>query len=71
MTVHDDILSELSKGPRTFTYLERKCSKPNLPPDHVLKTVSRMVSSKEIVVREWVVDRGRFVPVYERRRETI
>lgn len=71
MTVHDDILSELSKGPRTFTYLETRCHRPNLPPDHVMRTLATMVNSKEIYVREWVVERGKFVPVYERRRETI
>ena len=68
MTVRDDILRELSTGPKTFAYLERKCTRPNLPPGHVLRTVMELVNSKEIVAREWVVDRGKFTPVYESRR---
>ena len=27
-----------------------------------------LVNAKEIVAREWVVDRGKFTPVYESRR---
>ena len=69
MTVREDILKELSTGPKTFVYLERKCTRSNLPPGHVLRTVMEMVNSKEIVAREWVVDRGKFTPVYESRRK--
>ena len=68
MTVRDDVLRELSTGPKTFASLERKCTRPNLPPGHVLRTVMELVNSKEIVAREWVVDRGKFTPVYESRR---
>ena len=68
MTVRDDVLKELSTGPKTFAYLERKCTRPNLPPGHVLRTVMELVNAREIVAREWVVDRGKFTPVYESRR---
>lgn len=68
MTVHDDVLRELSTGPKLLTHLERTCARPNLPPGHLLRTLADMVNAREVFVREWVVEKGRFQPVYESRR---
>ena len=64
MTVRDDILAELSKCPRSFTYLESKCSRPNLPDGHVMRVLAEMVNSRTLMVAEWRYEAGRLQPVY-------
>lgn len=68
MTVRDDVLRELSTGPKLYTHIVRKCSRANLPDGHVDRVLDGMVRAREIVVREWVVEKGKFQPVYESRR---
>lgn len=68
MTVREDVLSELSTGPKLYTHIVRKCARANLPDGHVDRVLDGMVRSGEVYVREWVVERGKFQPVYESRK---
>ncbi|MBR6204651.1 MAG: hypothetical protein IKQ60_06360 [Candidatus Methanomethylophilaceae archaeon] len=70
MTVREDVLRELSTGPKPYTHIVRKCARANLPDGHVDRVLDDMVRAREIVVREWVVERGKFQPVYESRRRS-
>ena len=66
MTVRDDILAEVSKGPRSYTYLESRCSRPNLPDGHVMRVLAEMVNSRTLRVSEWRYEKGILQPVYAR-----
>lgn len=70
MTVEEDIMRELARGPKTLTHLQRKCVPPPSWPDTRQKDITGilalMVSEKTIAVQEWVVEKGRFVPIYAR-----
>lgn len=68
MTVREDVLRELSTGPKLYTHIVRKCARQNLPDGHVDRVLDGMVRAREIVVREWVVEKGKFQPVYESRK---
>lgn len=72
MTVAESVLAELATGPKTLTHLERKCAPapkwPDVRPKDISGILALMVSEGSIDVQEWVVERGRFVPVYRRRR---
>ena len=66
MTVRDDILAEVSKCPRSFSWLEAKCSRPNLPEGHVMRIVAELVNSHALMVQEWRYEDGILQPVYAR-----
>lgn len=72
MTIAESVLKELETGPKTLTHLQRKCAPAPKWPDTRSRDISGilalMVSEGSIDVQEWVVERGRFVPVYRRRR---
>ena len=72
MTIAESVMAELESGPKTLTHLQRKCVPEPRWPDVRRKDISGilalMVSEGSIDVQEWVVEKGRFVPVYRRRR---
>lgn len=72
MTVAESVLAELATGPKTLTHLERRCAPapkwPDVRPRDITGVLALMVSEGSIDVQEWVVERGRFVPVYRRRK---
>ena len=72
VTVAESVMAELESGPKTLTHLQRKCSPapkwPDVRPKDISGILALMVSEGSIDVQEWVVERGRFVPVYRRRR---
>ena len=73
MTAEEAIIRELSTGPKTLNHLCAKCSPTVRWSDgerkrDITPLLAFMVSRGDIGVREWVVDRGRFVPVYYLRR---
>ena len=72
MTVAENVLAELTTGPKTLTYLQRKCTPvpkwPDMKPKDITGVLALMVSEGSIDVQEWGVERGKFVPVYRRRR---
>lgn len=67
MTAEEDIIRELARGPKTLNYLADKCA-PVRRTDGVKRDITGllalMVAQGDIDVREWVLDRGKFVPVY-------
>ncbi len=70
MTVREDVLRELSTGPKLYTHIVRKCARPQLPDGHVDRVLDGMARAGEVYVREWVVEKGKFQPVYESRRRS-
>ena len=72
MTVAESVLKALESGPKTLTWLQSHCAPPARWPDVRRKDISGilalMVSEGTIDVQEWVPERGRFVPVYRRRK---
>ena len=71
-TIDEKVMKELESGPKTLTHLQRKCAPPARWPDTRPKDISGilalMVSEGSIDVQEWVPEKGKFVPVYRRRR---
>ena len=72
MTASERILDALSNGPKTLTWLQSHCAPeprwPDTRPKDLTGILALMVSEGSIDVQEWVVEKGRFVPVYRRRR---
>ncbi len=72
MTASERILDALSNGPKTLTWLQSHCAPeprwPDTRPKDITGILALMVSEGSIDVQEWVVEKGRFVPVYRRRR---
>ena len=73
MTAEEAIIRELSTGPKTLNHLSAKCAPEGgwsrWPSQRLDGILALMVSRGDVGVREWVVDRGRFVPVYYLRRK--
>lgn len=73
MTIEERVLAELASGPKTLNYLTEKCAPP-LRGEAARRSMgvgsilAIMVSRGDIAVREWVIDKGRFVPIYYLRR---
>ena len=72
MTASERILDALSNGPKTLTWLQSHCAPeprwPDTRPKDITGILALMVSEGSIDVQEWVVEKGKFVPVYRRRR---
>jgi hypothetical protein len=72
MTVAENVLKALETGPKTLTWLQSHCAPPARWPDTRPKDISGilalMVSEGTIDVQERVPEKGRFVPVYRRRK---
>ena len=72
MTASERILDALSNGPKTLTWLQSHCAPeprwPDTRPKDITGILALMVSEGSIDVQEWVVERGKFVPVYRRRK---
>jgi hypothetical protein len=72
MTASERILDALSNGPKTLTWLQSHCAPeprwPDTRPKDITGILALMVSEGSIDVQEWVVEKGRFVPVYRRRK---
>lgn len=72
MTASERILDALSNGPKTLTWLQSHCAPeprwPDTRPKDITGILALMVSEGSIDVQEWVIERGKFVPVYRRRR---
>ena len=72
MTASERILDALASGSKTLTWLQSHCAPeprwPDTRPKDLTGILALMVSEGSIDVQEWVVEKGRFVPVYRRRR---
>lgn len=72
MTASERILDALANGPKTLTWLQGHCAPeprwPDTRPKDITGILALMVSEGSIDVQEWVVERGKFVPVYRRRK---
>ena len=70
-TIDEKVMRELESGPKTLTHLQKKCAPeprwPDTRPKDITGILAFMASEGRIDVQEWVVEKGRFVPVYRRR----
>lgn len=73
MTAEEAIIRELSAGPKTLNYLSSKCAPSARWAEgdrrhDITPLLAFMVARGDIAVREWVYEKGRFVPIYYLRR---
>ena len=73
MTIDEAVMRELATGPKTLTHLQRKCVPepkwPDMRQRDITGILAFMVAEGRIDVQEWVVEKGRFVPIYRMVRK--
>ena len=74
MTMQEEIVRALGTGPKTLTWIEAHCAPARRPGERrrdPTGILAWMVSEGTVEVQEWVVEKGRFVPVYRLRRRAL